>query len=237
MRPLVKLVPALLIVMIAGPLIPALLASGSSTAGQTWPAAVTGITRGTRTPTAAPKVYVCSPCGLECDSRAFDKPGVCPVCGMTLIEKDSAKAVAILLFGYVQIIDYAGPWEVFGEAGFKVFTVAEKPGPINAVFGQKLVPDYTFENSPKADVLLVPGRGISAAYNNGKLIKWIQHTEKSSRLCNVGLHRGRSCWQRQVCWTFWRRPPVSHSIDSLAKAGGAPKAGEVFARDAHALYA
>ena len=31
--------------------------------------------------------------------------------------------VAIVLFDGVQIIDYSGPWEVFGQAGFKVFTV------------------------------------------------------------------------------------------------------------------
>lgn len=36
---------------------------------------------------ATRKLYVCPPCGLECDKLTFDKPGACPVCGMTLIEK------------------------------------------------------------------------------------------------------------------------------------------------------
>src|SRR5262249_62166674 len=31
--------------------------------------------------------YVCPPCGLNCDKLTFDKPGTCPACGMTLIEK------------------------------------------------------------------------------------------------------------------------------------------------------
>lgn len=35
----------------------------------------------------ATKTYVCPPCGLECDKLIFDKPGACPACGMTLIEK------------------------------------------------------------------------------------------------------------------------------------------------------
>jgi putative intracellular protease/amidase len=52
---------------------------------------------------------------------------------MALIEKIGNKeqrpSVAILLFDNAQVIDYAGPWEVFGEAGFKVFTVAEKRAP------------------------------------------------------------------------------------------------------------
>ena len=107
-----------------------------------------------------PKVYVCTPCGLPCDKLEFDKPGKCPSCGMALIEKslaDAKPAVAILIFDRAEIIDFAGPWEVFGGAGYKVFTVAEKTEPVNCVYGQRLVADYTFENSPAADVLLVPG--------------------------------------------------------------------------------
>lgn len=33
------------------------------------------------------KIYVCPPCGLDCDKLDFDKPGTCPVCFMTLVEK------------------------------------------------------------------------------------------------------------------------------------------------------
>lgn len=31
--------------------------------------------------------FVCPPCGLDCDKKVFDKPGKCPGCGMTLIDK------------------------------------------------------------------------------------------------------------------------------------------------------
>src|SRR5690242_17682956 len=27
-------------------------------------------------------IYVCTPCGLDCDKLEFDKPGKCPSCGM-----------------------------------------------------------------------------------------------------------------------------------------------------------
>src|SRR5438477_11679487 len=94
------------------------------------------------------KEYVCPSCGCGADNRTFDKPGNCPECGMALIEKgankDERPSVAVLLFDGAEIIDYAGPWEAFGEAGFKVFTVAEKMAPIMATFGQKVTPDYTF---------------------------------------------------------------------------------------------
>ena len=95
-------------------------------------------------------------------------------------EKSKTPTVAILLFDRVEIIDFAGPWEVFGGAGYKVFTVAEKSDPVNTVYGQKIVPDYTFDNSPKADVLLVPGGGVRDAVNNPKLIAWVQENAKTS---------------------------------------------------------
>jgi putative intracellular protease/amidase len=95
-------------------------------------------------------------------------------------EKKKSPTVAILLFDRVEIIDFAGPWEVFGGAGYKVFTVAEKLDPVNTVYGQKIVADYTFDNSPKADVLLVPGGGVAGAVANVKLIKWVQDNAKNS---------------------------------------------------------
>ena len=136
------------------------------------------------------KVYVCPDCGCAADNRTFDKPGNCPECGMALIEKNDNKeqrpSVAILLFDNAEVIDYAGPWEVFGEAGFKVFTVAEKRAPINAVFGQKILPDYTFANSPTADILLVPGGGVRNAVGNPVLIKWVQtNAQKSKQVMSV----------------------------------------------------
>jgi DNA-directed RNA polymerase subunit RPC12/RpoP len=128
---------------------------------------------------AVKKTYICPPCGQDCDKLTFDAPGNCPQCGMKLIlaggakDEDSSPSVAVLLFNGAEIIDFAGPWEVFGGAGYHVFSVAEKPDSITSVYGQKLTADYTFENSPKADVLLVPGGGVKGAVNNPALIKWV----------------------------------------------------------------
>lgn len=132
----------------------------------------------------AKRTYICPPCGLDCDKLTFDKPGKCPNCGMTLIPttagEDSPPTVAILLFNGVEIIDYAGPWEVFGAAGFQVHTVAEKLEPLTMVFGQKLIADYSFENSPKADILLIPGGGVFQEMKNPRLIQWIQAKSKEA---------------------------------------------------------
>jgi len=35
------------------------------------------------------QVYICDPCGKSCDSLTFDKSGICPHCGMALVEKST----------------------------------------------------------------------------------------------------------------------------------------------------
>jgi putative intracellular protease/amidase len=135
---------------------------------------------------ATARAYVCPPCGMPCDRLRFDKPGQCPSCNMTLVPADGEGGpprVAILVFNGIELIDFAGPWEVFGTAGFLVHTVAENPEPLTAVFGQKMIPDYTFDNAPKADILLVPGGGNVPFSNNQKLIGWIQ--DKSKQVSHV----------------------------------------------------
>jgi putative intracellular protease/amidase len=99
---------------------------------------------------------------------------------MTLIPAggEGVTTVAMLLYPGVEIIDISGPWEAFGTAGFLVHTVAEKSDPLTLVFNQKVVPDYTFENSPRADILLVPGGGYTQAMQNPRLIQWLQSKSK-----------------------------------------------------------
>jgi len=170
---------------------------------------------------ASDKVYVCPPCGQDCDKLTFDKPGVCPGCGMTLIEQseaDKSPSVAILLFDHVEIIDFAGPWEVFGGAGYKVFTVAEKTAPVNCVYGQRVVADYTLEDSPRSDVLLVPGGGVRDAVNNPKLIKWVQEKAKNSTYV-MSVCTGAFILAKAGLLDGLTATTVRGGIDSLATAG------------------
>jgi putative intracellular protease/amidase len=122
------------------------------------------------------QTYRCPPCGLPCHQLVFDKPGTCPNCGMTLVPEngEGVTKVAILLFNGAEIIDFAGPWEVFGTAGFLMHTVALTVQPLTMIFGQKLVPDYTFDNSPKADILLVPGGAVLQYFGDKRMTDWIQ---------------------------------------------------------------
>ncbi len=82
------------------------------------------------------------------------------------------KKIAIVLFDEVEVLDFAGPFEVFSVTGkrntgepYEVFTVAEKET-ITARNNLVVKPTYLFEHAPAADIFLVPGGG--GYYPDGK---------------------------------------------------------------------
>jgi transcriptional regulator GlxA family with amidase domain len=89
---------------------------------------------------------------------------------------------AILLFDDVEVLDFAGPFEVFAVTDelaqhtlFNVHTVAEKSGPIRARNGLKVLPDHTPESAPAPDLLLLPGGfGTRALLKKPALLEWIR---------------------------------------------------------------
>ena len=164
-------------------------------------------------PARAAGKYVCTPCGLPCDGRSFDGPGLCPACGMPLIEEGKTsehandarpgKRIAILLFDGAEIIDFTGPYEVFGAADFDVYTVARSKDPVTTAMGMMVVPKYKFDDVPLPDVLVVPGGGVRATQNDPATLAWIskeaaliQHTMSvcngSFILASAGLLDGLS---------------------------------------------
>lgn len=90
--------------------------------------------------------------------------------------------VAILLFDEVEVLDFAGPFEVFAvtdelhhHAVFNTFTVAERPGTVRAVNGLKITPDYLLEAAPAPAVLVVPGGiGTRALLQRPALLEWLR---------------------------------------------------------------
>jgi putative intracellular protease/amidase len=137
--------------------------------------------------------YVCAPCGMPCDSKVYDAPGVCPVCGAALVVEPAPpraprKKVALLIFDGVEIIDYTGPYEVFGDADFDVYTVAEAKAPVTTAMGMAVVPKYTFADAPPPDVLVVPGGDVHAPRGSAATLKWIAGItatdEQTMSVCN-----------------------------------------------------
>jgi putative intracellular protease/amidase len=141
------------------------------------------------------KRFVCTPCGSPCDDKVFDKPGTCPTCGMPLISEEAAAAMkhphkkaAILIFDGVEIIDFTGPYEVFGAADFDVYTVAESKQPVTTAMGMTVVPKYSFADAPQANVVVVPGGGIRAAQSSKPTLDWIRtqtaRADHTMSVCN-----------------------------------------------------
>jgi putative intracellular protease/amidase len=116
--------------------------------------------------------------------------------------KDAPRNLAIFIFEGVQIIDYTGPFEVLGQAHddhkhlFNVYTVAEKAGPVTTNMGMTVVPKYTFEDMPEADVLLLPGGNVGPGLENAKVIKWVQETAGRAdyvmSVCNGAFYLGKA---------------------------------------------
>ena len=124
--------------------------------------------------------YVCPPCGSgSCDQQVHAQPGLCMACGMTLIKKSSMKNVAIFIHDGVEILDFAGPGEVFAAArpeggAFKVFTVAPTRDPILSQGFVTIQPEYSIDDCPRPDIIVLPGGNTGPVANNPKVIEWVK---------------------------------------------------------------
>lgn len=120
--------------------------------------------------------WVCPPCIHNDLDKVYDEPGSCPVCGMSLVERSSIVYAAILVFDGVQIIDFTGPYEVFGQAHFYTYLVSADGKPLTTSMDMKVVPHFDLEHAPKPDLLLVPGGDASAVMKDQRVLDWIRGT-------------------------------------------------------------
>ena len=109
------------------------------------------------------------------------------------------KNIAILLFDDVEVLDFAGPFEVFavadelrGHAMLNVFTVAENLGTVRARNGLKVVPHFSREDCPAPHVLVIPGGfGTRALLNKPALLEWVRlkarHADMVMSVCTGAL--------------------------------------------------
>lgn len=102
---------------------------------------------------------------------------------------------AILVFDDVEVLDFAGPFEVFSRtrwvpglesrrsddgAPFRVFTVAKSAAPIRTTGGLLVTPHHGFGDAPPIDLLVVPGGfGTRRAVDDPATLEWIR--ERASR--------------------------------------------------------
>jgi transcriptional regulator GlxA family with amidase domain len=99
---------------------------------------------------------------------------------------------AILLFDEVEVLDFAGPFEVFSVCGrrsqlepFRVTTVSERGQSIRARNGLVVTPTHSFASCPPIDILLIPGGfGTRREMRNPVVLEWVA---KHGRGCELLL--------------------------------------------------
>src|SRR5947209_14500154 len=102
------------------------------------------------------------------------------------VSKQTAKQtinVAFVISHGATVIDFTGPWDVFASAmitsdlkpdndmhdmnnmimPFNTYIVAENKEPITVEGGMVIVPNYSFDDAPKAQVIVVPAQGSRTA--------------------------------------------------------------------------
>lgn len=102
----------------------------------------------------------------------------------------ASRNVVILLFPDVEVLDFAGPFEVFSVSSrwsdppaFNVVTAAQTPGPVLARNGLSVNPHFLLENCPQPDLLVVPGgQGTRKEIDNPSLIGWIRRAAEKAEL-------------------------------------------------------
>lgn len=111
--------------------------------------------------------------------------------------------VAVFIYQGVELLDFAGPGEVFaaaqtieGQRAFNVYTVAASADTIVSQGFVKVAPQYTIENCPRPDIIVLPGGNANNAMRDDKVMAWIKtatrETEVTMSVCNGALLLARA---------------------------------------------
>lgn len=142
--------------------------------------------------------------------------------------------VGILIFNDVEVLDFAGPFEVFSRtrtvpgsdsrrtddsAPFNVFTVAKTNAPIVAIGGLHVTPTHGFDDAPPIDLLVVPGGfGARALLEDDDTLQWVGRVaataRKTTSVCTGALvHAKIGLLKDRRATTHWAALDLLGSID------------------------
>jgi len=102
--------------------------------------------------------------------------------------------VGILVFPGVEVLDFAGPFEVFSVASrvakrdlgiehlFRVSLIAAHQDNIEARHGMRILPHYGFGDAPEIDLLIVPGGLMSQPLGCETTQSWVKRVSDEAAL-------------------------------------------------------
>lgn len=98
--------------------------------------------------------------------------------------------VAILLFDQVEVLDFAGPFEVFSVTAelnaydlCKVYTVGKTGEAITAVNGLSVNPTYSLDDAPAPAILVIPGgEGTKKLLADPDVLDWVRRMQAGAEL-------------------------------------------------------
>jgi transcriptional regulator GlxA family with amidase domain len=142
---------------------------------------------------------------------------------------------AIFIFDGVEVLDFAGPFEVFSRtrlvpgvesrrsdasAPFNVFTVARSAGTVHATGGLRVLPHFDFDGAPAIDLLVIPGGfGTRELLDDLDVREWIQNAASRARLttsvCTGALLLAKAgLLSERRATTHWGAHDLLASLDS-----------------------
>lgn len=119
------------------------------------------------------------------------------------------KHLGIFLFDEVEVLDFAGPFEVFSVSSelrkyqhLKVFTFGTSMKLIRTVNGLKVQPEYDLNSVPEIDYLVIPGGdGTKKVIQNedllGQLAGLIKRSEWTMSVCSGSRILGKAGFLNQ----------------------------------------
>jgi putative intracellular protease/amidase len=91
--------------------------------------------------------------------------------------------VAIVIYQGVELLDFAGPGEVFAaNRAFRTFTVAATSAPVVSQHFVSVIPDYTIDHAPAPDVVLIPGGSVHRLLDDVAMKAWLERSSKEREL-------------------------------------------------------
>jgi transcriptional regulator GlxA family with amidase domain len=101
------------------------------------------------------------------------------------------RTIGIFLFDEVEVLDFAGPFEVFSTAArvtgsetpaFRVITIGESNDAIRTRGGLRVDASFSLADHPELEVLIVPGGVVDAQLDRAGTISWITAQSKTTEV-------------------------------------------------------